>query len=43
MDPFGQVAVAKALGSGLKAEHVLPVGTHPDKDREGQRNGDKGQ
>ncbi len=43
MDPFCQVAVAKALGSGLKAEHVLPVGTHPDKDREGQRNGDKGQ
>ncbi|MNB96805.1 hypothetical protein D3C75_440190 [compost metagenome] len=43
MNPLCQMPVTKALGGGLETENVLPVGAHPDKHREGQRDGDKGQ
>ena len=35
------MSVAEALGGGLNTQHLLPVRTHPDKDRKGQRDGDK--
>ncbi|MMZ69652.1 hypothetical protein D1872_325290 [compost metagenome] len=42
MYTFRQMPLAKALRGSLQPQHILPVRTHPDKHRKGQRNGDKG-
>ncbi|MNI62453.1 hypothetical protein D3C73_1177770 [compost metagenome] len=41
MQPFTQVSFTKPLRRRFQPQHLLPVRTHPDKHREGQRNGDE--